>query len=314
MTVRIIDGIKIGKEIREELRTEVALLRNNGLVPGLAAVLVGNDPASRVYVNNKIKACESLGIFSKLVQLSKETTTKQLLEHISALNQDDSLHGILVQLPLPKSIDEKTILVAIDPAKDVDGLHPFNAGNLVLGNNSLKPCTPSGIIEILRRENISTKGAHAVVIGRSNLVGKPLGLLLLENNATVTFCHSQTQNLIKISKTADILVVAVGKPIIVDETFIKPGAVVIDVGINRIEGQRLKSLLQIDPSLQPQYEKNRSKGKNSVLAGDVNFTSVSRIASAVTPVPGGVGPLTIALLMKNTVKAAKQSYANESPI
>ena len=314
MTVRIIDGIKIGKEIREELRTEVALLRNNGLVPGLAAVLVGNDPASRVYVNNKIKACESLGIFSKLVQLSKETTTEQLLEHISALNRDDSLHGILVQLPLPKSIDEKTILVAIDPAKDVDGLHPFNAGNLVLGNDSLKPCTPSGIIEILRRENISTKGAHAVVIGRSNLVGKPLGLLLLENNATVTFCHSQTQNLIKISKTADILVVAVGKPIIVDETFIKPGAVVIDVGINRIEGQRLKSLLQIDPSLQPQYEKNRSKGKNSVLAGDVNFTSVSRIASAVTPVPGGVGPLTIALLMKNTVKAAKQSYANESPI
>ena len=314
MTVRIIDGIKIGKEIREELRTEVALLRNNGLVPGLAAVLVGNDPASRVYVNNKIKACESLGIFSKLVQLSKETTTKQLLEHISALNQDDSLHGILVQLPLPKSIDEKTILVAIDPAKDVDGLHPFNAGNLVLGNNSLKPCTPSGIIEILRRENISTKGAHAVVIGRSNLVGKPLGLLLLENNATVTFCHSQTKNLIKISKTADILVVAVGKPIIVDETFIKPGAVVIDVGINRIEGQRLKPLLQMDPSLQPQYEKNRSKGKNSVLAGDVNFTSVSRIASAVTPVPGGVGPLTIALLMKNTVKAAKQSYANESPI
>ena len=314
MTVRIIDGIKIGKEIREELRTEVALLRNNGLVPGLAAVLVGNDPASRVYVNNKIKACESLGIFSKLVQLSKETTTKQLLEHISALNQDDSLHGILIQLPLPKSIDEKTILAAIDPAKDVDGLHPFNAGNLVLGNNSLKPCTPSGIIEILRRENISTKGAHAVVIGRSNLVGKPLGLLLLENNATVTFCHSQTKNLIKISKTADILVVAVGKPIIVDETFIKPGAVVIDVGINRIEGQRLKSLLQIDPSLQPQYEKNRSKGKNSVLAGDVNFTSVSRIASAVTPVPGGVGPLTIALLMKNTVKAAKQSYANESSI
>ena len=314
MTVRIIDGIKIGKEIREELRTEVALLRNNGLVPGLAAVLVGNDPASRVYVNNKIKACESLGIFSKLVQLSKETTTEQLLEHISALNQDDSLHGILVQLPLPKSIDEKTILVAIDPAKDVDGLHPFNAGNLVLGNNSLKPCTPSGIIEILRRENISTKGAHAVVIGRSNLVGKPLGLLLLENNATVTFCHSQTKNLIKISKTADILVVAVGKPIIVDETFIKPGAVVIDVGINRIEGQRLKPLLQMDPSLQPQYEKNRSKGKDSVLAGDVNFTSVSRIASAVTPVPGGVGPLTIALLMKNTVKAAKQSYANESPI
>ena len=189
---------------------------------------------------------------------------------------------------------------------DVDGLHPFNAGNLVLGNNSLRPCTPSGIIEILRRENISTKGAHAVVIGRSNLVGKPLGLLLLENNATVTFCHSQTQNLTKISKTADILVVSVGKPIIVDETFVKPGAVVIDVGINRIEGQRLKPLLQKDPSLQSQYERNRSKGRNSVLAGDVNLASVSRIASAVTPVPGGVGPLTIALLMKNTVKAARK--------
>ena len=306
MTIRIIDGIKIGKEIREELRTEVALLKNAGLTPGLAAVLVGDDPASRVYVNNKIRACESLGIFSKLVQLSKEITTEQLLEHITALNQDDSLHGILVQLPLPKSIDEKAILVAIDPAKDVDGLHPFNAGNLVLGNNSLRPCTPSGIIEILRRENISTKGAHAVVIGRSNLVGKPLGLLLLENNATVTFCHSQTQNLTKISKTADILVVAVGKPIIVDETFVKPGAVVIDVGINRIEGQRLKPLLQKDPSLQSHYERNRSKGRNSVLAGDVNLASVSRIASAVTPVPGGVGPLTIALLMKNTVKAARK--------
>ena len=306
MTIRIIDGIKIGKEIREELRTEVALLKNAGLTPGLAAVLVGDDPASRVYVNNKIRACESLGIFSKLVQLSKEITTEQLLEHITALNQDDSLHGILVQLPLPKSIDEKAILVAIDPAKDVDGLHPFNAGNLVLGNNSLRPCTPSGIIEILRRENISTKGAHAVVIGRSNLVGKPLGLLLLENNATVTFCHSQTQNLTKISKTADILVVAVGKPIIVDETFVKPGAVVIDVGINRIEGQRLKPLLQKDPSLQSQYERNRSKGRNSVLAGDVNLASVSRIASAVTPVPAGVGPLTIALLMKNTVKAARK--------
>ena len=298
-----IDGNACGAAVEASLTERIAALSTP---PHLAVVIVGDDPASRVYVNNKIRACESLGIFSKLVQLSKETTTEQLLEHISALNQDDSLHGILIQLPLPQSIDEKTILVAIDPAKDVDGLHPFNAGNLVLGNNSLKPCTPSGIIEILRRENIPTKGAHAVVIGRSNLVGKPLGLLLLENNATVTFCHSKTQNLIKISKTADILVVAVGKPIIVDETFIKPGAVVIDVGINRIEGQRLKSLLQKDPSLQSQYERNRSKGRNAVLAGDVNLTSVSRIASAVTPVPGGVGPLTIALLMKNTVKAARK--------
>lgn len=314
MTVRIIDGIKIGKEIREELRTKVTLLRNSGLVPGLAAVLIGDDPASLVYVRNKIKACESLGIFSKLIQLPKETTTDQLLEHISTLNQDNSLHGILVQLPLPKSIDKKTILEAIDPAKDVDGLHPYNAGNLLLGNDGLKPCTPCGIIEILKRENVLTRGAYAVVIGRSNLVGKPLGLLLLQENATVTFCHSHTQNLARIAKTADILIVAIGQPILVNETFIKPGAVVIDVGINRVEGNKLKHIIRMDPSLQPQYERNRLKGKNSVLAGDINFTSVSKIASAVTPVPGGIGPLTIALLMKNTVKAANQSYLSKSTV
>ena len=308
MTAKVIEGKRIGQEIREEVRLEVARLRERGVVPGLAAVLVGNHPASRVYVRNKVKACQSLGVYSQLVALPEETTTAQLLQCVSDLNRRDAIHGILVQLPLPDPVDEKAVLLAIDPAKDVDGLHPMNAGALALGREGLRPCTPSGVMEILHRERVPLQGARAVVIGRSNLVGKPLGLLLLQQHATVTFCHSRTRDLAAVAKTADILVAAVGRPAMVTADFVKPGAVVIDVGINRVEGARLEKLLADDPSLKPRFERNRSKGIHSVLVGDVQWSSVSAVASAATPVPGGVGPLTIALLMKNTVKAARQQH------
>ena len=312
MTARIIDGARIGKEIQEEVHADVIRLKHGGLIPGLAAVLVGNHPASHIYVRNKIKACDSLGVFSKLVHLPEDTTTTQLLQCVSDLNQQESLHGILVQLPLPNHIDEAAVLFAIDPAKDVDGLHPLNAGNLALGHDGLRPCTPSGVIEILLRERIPVEGAHVVIIGRSNLVGKPLGLLLLQQHATVTLCHSKTQNLGETTLTGDILIAAVGHPALVTADLVKPGAVVVDVGINRVEGKALETLLLVDPSLKPKFQKIQARGGSSVLTGDVNFSSVSRVASAITPVPGGVGPLTIALLMKNTVQAAKWSQANST--
>ena len=290
---------------------DVAHLKNRGVVPGLAAVLVGNHPASRVYVRNKIKACQSLGLYSKLVALPEETTTAELLRCVFDLNRENSIHGILVQLPLPSHVDENAVLLGIDPTKDVDGLHPLNTGALALGREGLRPCTPSGIMEILLREEVPLQGARAVVIGRSNLVGKPLGLMLLQQDATVTFCHSRTRNLEIVARSADILVAAVGRPAMVTADFVKPGAVVIDVGINRVEGVGLGKLLAEDPSLKPRYERNRSKGINSVLVGDVQWSSVSRVASAATPVPGGVGPLTIAILMKNTVQAAKQLHCSD---
>jgi methylenetetrahydrofolate dehydrogenase (NADP+) / methenyltetrahydrofolate cyclohydrolase len=305
MSARMIDGINLGKEIREEVRTEVGKLSQQGIQPGLAAVLVGNNPASQLYVKSKIKACENLGIYSEGICLPEDTSTEELLKTVKALNQNSKIDGILVQLPLPKQIDEQKILLAVDPAKDVDGLHPMNAGNLALGRRSLQPCTPSGVIEILRREHIPLKGAQAVVIGRSNLVGKPLALLLLQEHATVTICHSRTRNLPEVGRQAEILVAAIGKVGLITKEFVKPGAVVIDVGINKISGERLTQLLESDPSLLPQYEKNRSENKDYVLTGDVNVSSVKELASALTPVPGGVGPLTIAMLMKNTVLAAR---------
>jgi methylenetetrahydrofolate dehydrogenase (NADP+)/methenyltetrahydrofolate cyclohydrolase len=305
MSARMIDGIRIGKEIREEVRSEVGELRRRGIQPGLAAVLVGNNPASQVYVRSKIKACENLGIYSEGICLPENTSTEDLLKTVQELNRNSRIDGILIQLPLPKHIDEPKILLAVNPAKDVDGLHPMNAGNLVLGRRSLQPCTPSGVIEILRREHIPMKGAQAVVIGRSNLVGKPLALLLLQEHATVTICHSRTRNLPEVSRQADILVAAIGKMGLITKEFVKPGAVVIDVGINKISGDLLPQLLESDPSLRPQYEKNRIENKDYVLTGDVNAFSVKELASAMTPVPGGVGPLTIAMLMKNTVLAAR---------
>ena len=312
MSARMIDGIRIGKEIREEVRSEVGELKRQGIQPGLAAVLVGNNPASQVYVRSKIKACENLGIYSEGIRLPEETSTEELLKKVQELNQNPGIDGILVQLPLPKQIDEQRILLAIDPAKDVDGLHPMNAGNLALGRPALQPCTPSGVIEILRREHIPMKGAQAVVIGRSNLVGKPLAFLLLREHATVTICHSRTHNLPEVGRRADILVAAIGKAGLITKEFVKPGAVVVDVGINKIGGELLPQFLESDPSLRPQYERNRGENKDYVLTGDVNISSVKDLASAVTPVPGGVGPLTIAMLMKNTVLAARMRRGQAS--
>ncbi len=302
---RIIDGVRIGKEIREEVRAGVALLETRGIKPGLAAVLVGDHPASQVYVRNKIRACENLGIFSRELKLPKETTTGELLVRVEGLNADGAIDGILVQLPLPPQIDEAAVMSALDPAKDVDGLHPVSAGNLALGREGLTPCTPTGVIEILKRERIAIQGRHAVVVGRSNLVGKPQALLLLKEHATVTICHSRTRTLPDICRQADILVAAIGRAGFIGEDCVKPGAVVIDVGINKIQGDALTAALQVDPSLAPQLQKNQSEGKDYVLAGDVNFSAASLLASAITPVPGGVGPLTIAMLMKNTVAACR---------
>jgi len=305
MTARIIDGARIGKEIREEVRLEVEALKRQGVQPGLAAVLVGDNPASQVYVRNKIKACQSLGIYSREVRLAKETMTPELLSTVEALNRADTIDGILVQLPLPRQIDEAAILLAVSPQKDVDGLHPMNAGNLALGRKALTPCTPTGVVEILRREKIPLEGSRVVIVGRSNLVGKPQLFLLLQEHATITICHSRTRQLPEVCREADILVAAIGKPGFITADFVKPGAVVIDVGINRIAGESLKGMLAANPSLVAQYEKNHSENKEYVLTGDVNFSSVATVASAITPVPGGVGPLTIAILMKNTVQAAR---------
>jgi methylenetetrahydrofolate dehydrogenase (NADP+)/methenyltetrahydrofolate cyclohydrolase len=305
MKARVIDGVRIGREIREQVRLQAAQLKRLGIVPGLAAILVGNNPASTVYVRSKIKACEDLGLHSEYIRLPEETTTQELLRRIEILNQKSEIDGILVQLPLPKQIDEQSVLVFLAPSKDVDGLHPRNVGNLALGRKSLQPCTPSGVIEILRRENIPMKGSHAVIIGRSNLVGKPLAFLLLQEHATVTICHSRTRDLAGVARQADILVAAIGRPAMITADFIKPGAVVIDVGINKIEEDAVPKFLRADPSLGAQYEKNMAENKTYVLAGDVNFSSASAVASALTPVPGGVGPLTIAMLMKNTVQAAQ---------
>jgi methylenetetrahydrofolate dehydrogenase (NADP+) / methenyltetrahydrofolate cyclohydrolase len=309
MVARIIDGARIGREIREQVRSEVSELKTRDVQPGLAAVLVGDNPASHLYVRSKIKACQDLGIYSQEIRLSSGTTTTELLEKVRELNENDAIDGILVQLPLPKQVDEATILLAVKPEKDVDGLHPMNAGNLALGKPSLRPCTPSGIVEILRREKVPLEGSHAVVVGRSNLVGKPLALLLLQEHATVTLCHSRTRDLPAVCRQADVLVAAIGKPGLITHEFIKPGAVVIDVGINKITGESLTQHLERDPSLRRQYEKNRAENKDFVLAGDVNFFSAAQVASAITPVPGGVGPLTIAMLMKNTVRAARQRRA-----
>jgi methylenetetrahydrofolate dehydrogenase (NADP+)/methenyltetrahydrofolate cyclohydrolase len=305
MTARLIDGARIGKEIREEVRLDVEDLKRLSIQPGLAAVLVGDNPASQVYVRNKIKACQSLGIYSREIRLPRETTTEELRGAVQALNQDDAIDGILVQLPLPRQIDEPAILLAVNPEKDVDGLHPMNAGNLALGRKALTPCTPTGVVEILRREKIVLEGSRVVIVGRSNLVGKPQLFLLLQEHATVTICHSRTRQLPQVCREADILVAAMGKPGFVTADFVKPGAVVIDVGINKIAGHSLKDVLAADPSLVAQYEKNHAENKEYVLTGDVNFSSVAAVASAITPVPGGVGPLTIAMLMKNTVQAAR---------
>ena len=275
----LIDGKKVSGQIRNRLAEEVQeLKKKTGKTPGLATVLVGDDPASAVYVRNKNKICGELGFQSFEQKLSADTSEEQLLQLVGELNSNKDIHGILVQLPLPDQIDSEKILQAIDPKKDVDGFHPVNVGKLVVGNALLTPCTPTGIIELLDHYDIEISGKHAVIIGRSNIVGKPVSMLLLQRNATITICHSRTQDLEEVTRSADIIVAAVGRANFVTEEMVSEGTVVIDVGINRVDGK---------------------------LTGDVDFETVSKKASHITPVPGGVGPMTIALLMENTLKAFK---------
>lgn len=276
---RIINGKEISAATREDIALEVSQLKRQGITPGLAVILVGDDPASRVYVNNKQKACAQLGMLSEEYALAADTTMDELLRLIAQLNERNDIHGILCQLPLPAHLDEKQVINAIAPEKDVDAFHPVNVGGIMIGDYRFLPCTPAGVMEMLRRSDIDVAGKHCVVIGRSNIVGKPMAMMLLHANATVTVCHSRTQNLKEICRTADVLVASVGKANFVTADMVKPGAVVIDVGINR-----------------------DAEGK---LCGDVDFAAVEPIASAITPVPGGVGPMTITMLMRNTLTAAK---------
>ena len=277
----IIDGKKVSSHIKDNIAAEVKILKNKtGKTPGLAVVLVGDDPASAVYVKNKNKTCKNIGFQSFEHILPENTSEDKLLNLINELNNDDQVNGILVQLPLPSHISSKTILVSINPQKDVDGFHLENVGRLVTGNALFKPCTPAGIIKLLDEYKIEIEGKNAVILGRSNIVGKPVSFLLLERNATVTICHSRTKDLSSITRSADILIAAIGKPNFVSLDMVKNNAVVIDVGINRLDGK---------------------------LVGDVDFASVSKQASLITPVPGGVGPMTIAMLMENTLQAFKNS-------
>lgn len=276
---KIIDGKEISASVKQRVKNEVEALKQKGITTGLAVIIVGEDPASKVYVANKKKACEALGIISEEYALSENTTQEELLELIDTLNKKESINGILCQLPLPKHLDEDAVIKAILPEKDVDAFHPQNVGKIMLGDYDFVPCTPAGIMEMLEYEGIDVTGKTCVVIGRSNIVGKPMGMLLLHKNGTVTICHSKTKDLKEVCKSADILVAAVGRPNFVTADMVKDGAVVIDVGINRVDGK---------------------------LVGDVNFDDVKDKCSAITPVPGGVGPMTIAMLMQNTLTAAKK--------
>ena len=274
-----IDGKAVAAKIRAQVAQDVEALKARGICPGMAVVLVGDDPASKIYVNNKKKACAETGIYSEKHLLPAETTQEELLALIEKLNADEKIHGILVQSPLPKHLDEKLVVEHIDPRKDVDAFHAYNVGKIMIGDFTFLPCTPAGVIELIRSTGVPIEGKNCVVVGRSNIVGKPMAMLLLHNNGTVTICHSRTKNLAEICRGADILVAAVGKPKFITADMVKPGAVVIDVGMDRDE--------------------------NGKLCGDVDFAAVEPIASYITPVPGGVGPMTIAMLMKNAVRAAE---------
>jgi methylenetetrahydrofolate dehydrogenase (NADP+) / methenyltetrahydrofolate cyclohydrolase len=300
MSARILDGTKIANSIRSEVAAEVNDMSAAGVRPGLAVVLVGHNPASEIYVRGKVKASEEVGIYSEQHTPPETSTTAQLLALIEDLNQRDEIDGILVQLPLPRQVDSKRVLMAVDPAKDVDGFHPVNVGFLSTQRPGLVPCTPAGVIEILKRSEIPIAGREAVIVGRSDIVGKPAAMLLLNANATVTVCHSKTPDLPDVCRRADILVAAIGRAGMITRDFVKPGATVIDVGMNKVtdraEFQRLFA------GYAKREETFRTKG--STLVGDVH-PEVAEVAGALTPVPGGVGPLTIAMLMYNTVKAAK---------
>ncbi len=300
MGARILSGTEIGRQIQDELRQEIEELKQLGITPGLAAVLVGDNPASHIYVRNKIRACESLGLYSERLAPQASIKTEELVAEVETLNRRAEIDAILVQLPLPPQVDAQRVLQAVDPAKDVDGFHPMNVGALVANRPALRPCTPAGVMELLRRSGIELKGSHAVVIGRSDIVGKPLALLLLHSHATVTICHSRTRDLPAVARTADILVAAMGRAAYVTPDFVRPGATVIDVGINRIEDAvTAEKLFANHPARLDEFRK-----KGSALVGDVH-PDVVEVAGALTPVPGGVGPLTIAMLMANTVQAAR---------
>ncbi len=285
MTARIIDGKTIAQEVRAEWKARADVLKARGVTPGLAVIIVGEDPASKVYVANKVKACAELGLHSEHVVMSADTSEEMLLSKIAALNADPKIHGILVQLPVPKHINSDKILNAISPDKDVDGFHPMNVGALATGNMRFAPCTPYGAMKLLEKSGVSIEGKHAVVIGRSNIVGKPMALMLLQANATVTICTSRTVDLAKYTRDADILVVATGKAKMITGDMIKPGAAVIDVGINRMD--------------------------NGKLCGDVDFDSAKEVAGWITPVPGGVGPMTITMLVANAVQSAERVAAGK---
>ncbi len=280
MTARIIDGKAIAQELRTEWKARVDALKARGITPGLAVIIVGEDPASKVYVGNKVKACAEIGLYSEYIALPADTQETILLAKIAELNVNPAIHGLLIQLPLPNHIDSHKVLEAISPNKDVDGFHPMNVGALVTGTTLFPPCTPSGTMKLLEKMGIEIEGKHAVVVGRSNIVGKPMALMLLHQSATVTICTSRTVNLGKYTREADILVVATGKPHMITGDMIKSGAVVIDIGINRLP--------------------------NGKLVGDVDFESATEVASYITPVPGGVGPMTITMLVANTIQAAER--------
>jgi methylenetetrahydrofolate dehydrogenase (NADP+) / methenyltetrahydrofolate cyclohydrolase len=300
MAATILDGNQIAATIKQEVAAEIAQLKQRGIVPGLAAVLVGNDPASEVYVRNKVKACEQLGIFSERITPPETTSTQEMVKLVIDLNRRDDIDGILIQLPLPKQVDAKSVLFAVSPQKDVDGFHPMNVGFLSTQRLGLVPCTPLGCIEILRRSAVTIEGANAVVLGRSDIVGKPMAMLLTNANATVTVCHSKTRDLAAVCRSADILIAAIGRAGMVTKDFVQPRATVIDVGINRVtERAEFERLFKGNATREKTFSE-----KGSVLVGDVH-PDVAEVAGKLTPVPGGVGPLTIAMLMSNTVKAAK---------
>ncbi len=301
MAANLLDGTSVANAIKQEVAEEVAELSKQGLKPGLAAVIVGHDPASQRYVANKVKTCEQLGLYSEKIALPETTTTEELLVVVNDLNRRDEIDGILVQTPLPRQIDSDLVLKSVDPAKDVDGFHPVNVGRLALNEDGLRPCTPAGIMEMLERYNINLSGANAVVLGRSRIVGLPMSLLLLHKNATVTICHSRTKDLAAVTSQADILVAAIGRMAMVEAQHIKPGAVVVDVGMNEVKtAEDFERLYGDNPKRRSAFEKN-----GYTLVGDVNPRQAMQVASYFTPVPGGVGPLTIAMLMKNTLKAMK---------
>ena len=288
MSSAIINGKEIGQEIRKSVEVRVNALKEQGITPGLAVILVGDNPASKTYVANKQKSCEAIGMYSELIKMPEDTTQDALLDQIRDLNNRQDIHGILVQLPLPKHIDEDAVIATISPEKDVDGFSPVSVGKMMLGQDTYLPCTPFGVMKLLEHSGIDVAGKHAVIVGRSHIVGKPMGQLLLQKDATVTYTHSKTPDLPSFTKQADILIAAVGRANFITKEHIKPGAVVIDVGINRDE--------------------------NNKLCGDVNFADVDGVASYITPVPGGVGPMTITMLLENTVQAAEKKLVQDKAI